>query len=517
MFDITPEDILQLDDVQLRELVARLAAAEAQRDGNSPLCVTWGGSQTAADGGLDVRVELPAAAGSRGSALPRTVTGYQVKKPDMPPGAIKSEMRPGGTLRPVLIELAAVSGAYIIVSSTGTTADLRLQDRRQAMRDALHDCPNADQLHLDFFDRTRLSDWVRDHPGLVLWVRERVGRALDGWRPFGPWSNPGEQEDAPYLTDGRLRIHLGAPDTPNLPVEDAISRLRHILVKPREAVRLVGLSGVGKTRLVQALFDDRIGAHALAKDEAIYTDLNANPTPQPVSLATDLIAQRRRAVLIVDNCGSALHQELAKACAQADSKINLVTVEYDVSEDLPERTQIVTMDTASTSLIEQLILRRHAGLSRIDASTIAGVADGNARIALAIAGAVGDSGNLTRLTSKDLFDRLFWQRNQENLPLLRAAQACSLVFSFEGELDEGEEAELPRLANLINQIVDEMYPLLSELERRDLLQRRANWRAVLPHALANHLAARALEEIRPRRIREQIIDSGNLRLPPVPI
>jgi hypothetical protein len=28
--------------VQLRELVARLAAAEAQRHGNSPLCVTWG-------------------------------------------------------------------------------------------------------------------------------------------------------------------------------------------------------------------------------------------------------------------------------------------------------------------------------------------------------------------------------------------------------------------------------------------------------------------------------------------
>lgn len=512
MFEITPDDILRLDDVQLRELVARLAAAEAQRHGYSPLCITWGGSQTAADGGLDVRAELPPGANDCGPALPCANIGYQVKKPDMPPSSVTAEMRPKGVLRPIFTELAKVSGAYIIVSSTGSTADGRLQERRQAMRDALHDCVNAGQLYTDFFDRRRLADWVLGHPGVLLWVRNTVGRNLEGWHPFGNWSNPSEAADEPYLVDGRLRIHLGAPSEPDLPVEVAIDRLRQMLLNPPEAVRLVGLSGVGKTRLVQALFDDRIGTHSLPKSEAIYTDLNLNPSPQPVSLATELIAQRRRVILIIDNCGSALHQELAKVCSQPESSISLITVEYDVREDLPERTQVATMDTASVSLIEQLVLRRYHALSTVNAHTIATAADGNARIALAIAGTVSASDNLTRLTSTDLFDRLFWQRQQEDRSLLRAAQALSLVYSFDADDDEGAAAELPRLAKLAGQDVDDMYSFLAELERRELLQRRANWRAVLPHALANYLAGRALDEIPLRRIKEQIVESGNQRL-----
>lgn len=512
MFDISPDDIFQLDDEQLRELVARLAAAEAQRLGHSALCITWGGSQTAPDGGLDVDADIPAHDLPPESALPRPRTGFQVKKPDMQPAEIKSEMRPKGILRPVFADLAAARGAYIIVSSAGSTAYGPLQARRRAMRDALHDCPNAEQLYMDFFDRTRLADWVRDHPGLVLWVREKIGRVLDGWRPYGLWSNPTEANSAPYLVDDRLRVHVRASDTRDVTIMEAIARLRQLLAQPGKAARLVGLSGVGKTRFVQALFDDKIGKHALAKDEAVYTDMAANPTPQPVSLATDLIAQRRRAILVVDNCGSTLHRQLAQTCAQAGSKVSLITVEYDVQEDIPEDTDVITMDTASAGLIEQLVLRRHPTMSRIAAHTIASAADGNARIALAISGAIGRSDDLTRLSSKELFDRLFWQRQQEDKALLRAAQACALVYSFDAELEDGDEAELARLASLINQDLGEMRAAVAELERRELMQRRGVWRAVLPHALANYLAARALEEIHPGRLQAHIVDSGNLRL-----
>jgi hypothetical protein len=58
MFDITGDDIAALDDASLRELVALLSEAEAQRQGCSSAAVTAGGDQNAADGGVDVRVEL---------------------------------------------------------------------------------------------------------------------------------------------------------------------------------------------------------------------------------------------------------------------------------------------------------------------------------------------------------------------------------------------------------------------------------------------------------------------------
>lgn len=82
MFEITDDQIAALNDVDLRELVARLCEAELESQQMSPAAVTWGGNQTAADGGLDVRVALPATASVDGY-IPRVQTGFQVKKPDM--------------------------------------------------------------------------------------------------------------------------------------------------------------------------------------------------------------------------------------------------------------------------------------------------------------------------------------------------------------------------------------------------------------------------------------------------
>ena len=85
MFEITSDDIALLNDTDLRALIGRLCEAELRRQGNPVSHVTWGGSQTAKDGGLDVHVALPPGASVSGF-IPRPETGFQVKKPDMPRG-----------------------------------------------------------------------------------------------------------------------------------------------------------------------------------------------------------------------------------------------------------------------------------------------------------------------------------------------------------------------------------------------------------------------------------------------
>jgi hypothetical protein len=514
MFDVTPEDIASLDDEILRELVGRLAAAELVRFGQSPLAVTWGGSQTAADGGVDVRIDLPPGA-IAGANIPRSAVGYQVKKSDMPRGAILGEMKPGtnaqskGALRPAIAALAAVNGAYIIVSANGATADGRLEERRLAMRDALSDCPDADRLHTDFYDRTRIATWVREHPGLVLWTREKAGRAIAGWLPYGNWSNPTEAPDARYLIDDRLRIRMDGQDGDGVTVQDAIIRLRQALAQSRASVRLVGLSGVGKTRLVQALFDPRVGTDALPPAAAVYTDFHENTVPQPEGMAANLQAQRRHAILIIDNCGADTHERLTKQCQQSGSLISLLTVEYDVRENLLEETEVVTIDTASPSLVEDLLLRRYHDLSRENAHTIAEASGGNARIALAIAHTVKKADSLAGLRSAELFGRLFRQRHDNSDALLRAAEACALVYSFNSEVAAGELIPLAQMAGMD---VTELYRHVQELRERQLVQRRSTWRAVLPHALANYLASKALDRIPSEMIRSLLVDSDQPRL-----
>lgn len=189
--ELTGEHVATLGDEDLRSLVVKLCEAELRRTGRPSSAVLAGGNQTAPDGGVDVRVQLESTgrvlagdtvtnladltAGSTAlDFIPRADTGFQVKCEDMPAGATINEMRPKGVLRDSIKELIARKGAYVIVSSKGTVADAFLAKRLKAMREAVVDQPGHQDLKLDFYDRDRLARWVRQYPGVEMWLRERV-------------------------------------------------------------------------------------------------------------------------------------------------------------------------------------------------------------------------------------------------------------------------------------------------------------------------------------------------------
>jgi hypothetical protein len=512
MFEITADDIAALSDDDLRSLVARLCEAEIRRKGLSASSVTWGGDQNAADGGLDVRVDLHKRTGIQGF-VPRAATGFQVKKSDMPPKEIDREMRPKGRVRTVIRDLAQLSGAYIIVSSKGSVSDSALRNRREAMKKAVKGVKGARSLALDFYDRGRVATWVRDHTGMILWVRHKIGKSIQGWRSYGAWAYASDDARAHYLLDDKLRVRTGRRDGGNgVSAADGLVIIRDALRDPRKIVRIVGLSGVGKTRFVQALFDRRVGKRSLDPSLAIYCNMADNPDPQPVGLASDLIASKTRAVLVIDNCPPDLHRRLSETCRSPDGLVSLVSVEYDIRDDDPEATDVFRLEPSSEALIEKLVRARFKTISQIDAKTIATFSGGNARIAVALAGTVGKNETLGGLTDEELFGRLFQQRHDHDPSLLLIAQVASLVYSFQGEAITGEEAELPILAGMIGKDVNEVFRGVANLQSRDLVQQRGVWRAVLPHAIANRLAAMALQNIPSETIEAKLVYSGSARL-----
>lgn len=319
MFEISGNDITNLGDSDLRSLVVRLAIAELRKKGCPLSSVTAGGNQDAADGGLDVRIECPSGI-TDPDFVPRRLTGFQVKKPDMSASAIRDEMRPKGVLRDVIRELANASGSYVIISLQGSVADKPLADRRQAMRVALNDVPNAAQLHTDFYDRDRLATWVNEYPGIAAWVRGKVGRPLYGWSGVADWEGGGSTALKPYLSnDKACLIDERSREGKHLTITEGIACLRAGLSQPRQCIRLIGQSGVGKTRLVQALFEEDVGEDALDSSLTVYTDYSEETDPTARDMARELIASRQRAILIVDNCNPATHSELACLCSSAAS------------------------------------------------------------------------------------------------------------------------------------------------------------------------------------------------------
>jgi len=512
LFDITGDDIAQLNDANLRSLIGLLCEADYRLAGLPTKGITWGGHQDARDGGLDVvvRDDVPP---PRKSFVPRSVTGFQVKKPDMRPAEIRKEMRPGDVLREEIKALMRDGGAYIIVSSGSSTTDRALKNRIGAMKEAVANENDHQDFHLDFLDRGRVATWVRMHPSLILWVRNKIGRNLKGWRPYENWAKSPGGIDEEYLLDSKLRLHDDTKSAKEwMSVEDGLLKLRAALSAPGTSVRLAGLSGVGKTRLVQALFDERVGKQALNPSQALYTDMSDSPDPDPRTFAEQFIADKTRAILIVDNCPPDLHRRLTQTCSGSHSTVSMLTVEYDVRDDLPDETSVFRLEPASEEIIEELIRKRFPHISQIDARTIANFSGGNARVAIALANTVRTGETLSGFRDEELFERLFRQRHDSDEYLLISAEACSLVYSFEGKDANSEKSELKFLASLIGKPVADFYRDVRVLKDRELVQSRDAWRAVLPHAIANRLAKLALESIPKDNLVQAFLNSGSERL-----
>ena len=80
---------------------------------------------------------------------------------------------------------------------------------------------------------------------------------MTGWQSYGAWAYDLQGADGIFLVDDEVRFRTssmaGAPG----------------MSAPRAAIRLVGLSGVGKTRFAQALFDATLGSDALSPSAAL--------------------------------------------------------------------------------------------------------------------------------------------------------------------------------------------------------------------------------------------------------
>lgn len=90
--------------------------------------------------------------------------------------------------------------------------------------------------------------------------------------------------------------------------------------------------------------------------------------------------------MIIDNCGAELHRKLAAKIANSDCTLSLITVEYDIDDDVQENTDSFKLEPASGDLMERILESRYPGVSAPSRHVIAKFSDGNSRVAIALFG-----------------------------------------------------------------------------------------------------------------------------------
>lgn len=509
IFDIDKDDLLRLSDVLLEELIARLAEAEVSANGYSPAYVRWSGSINAPDGGIDIHVQVPVKNLSTGF-LERPDTILQAKKHSMGKSAITREMYGDEQLSATISEQAQKGGSYIIVSLADDCSPTMRADRLNVMQEALKNDPTSDKIRLDFYDRSKLAQWLRQHPSVLLWVKEKLGQGYSGWKPYGAWSHPPSGMEDTLIDDEGVVITL--PQGMKLGIKGAIGPLRELIRTTSKAVRLTGLSGVGKTRIVQALFDETIGVNPLNRTEVVYVDTGDSPDPSATAMLERLMSEGRTATLVLDNCPSELHSSLAQKVSADGVKVRLITIEYDISDGKPQTTEVIHIEAVGPQIAEKLLLRRFPAVGQLNSRRIAEFADGNARVALAIAERVEEGESLAKLSDEQLFSRLFEQRKFSNDDLREQAEILALVYSFSVSSSGDEGNELNILASILDTPRSKLFRAVNLLSERHIIQQRSHWRAILPQVIANRLAASALSSFPVDEVREAFEQANSPRL-----
>ncbi len=257
------------------------------------------------------------------------------------------------------------------------------------------------------------------------------------------------------------------------------STLKQEFSKQRTSIRIKGLSGLGKTRLI---FEVVLDSTQEIKDMVVYVDVATGDSNLKGNIRR-AIELGFRGILIVDNCKAELHTELRREIEREDSQVQLVTLGHGL-EKLSgiNELQVLQFDTPH---IKQLLESQY-GNQIPDLDRIAAFAQGFPQMAVLIADArLLNDPEVGKLSDDELAKKLLGEITEKEQLILRG---CSLFdrFGLDGDVSD----EFKYMADEIVQVShDEFYRCIKKFEARGLIDVSGRFGQLVPKPLAVRLAS----------------------------
>ena len=465
-FEIQSADVNELNDIQLTQLLKVLLHAEASRFGLAQRSVEVALNIYTSDGGEDGRISWKGEPEST-DYIPNRLTLFQ-NKATKATNYGKELLTKKASLKPMVEEVLDAGGSYIAFTSQELNPKQK-QASIKKMRGALESLGKAysDSCEIKIYDAAQIAGWANMYIPAIVAIQNWIGRPVErGLKTFELWN---EYEDFSRLSF-----------TPVASRQNIIDALKSELIKPRSCFRIMGLPGLGKTRTAHQVFCE----NQLLKNLVVYID--ANHAPQIDSLVADWVSLALEVILVVDNCDYRLHERLVNEVTRRDSKISLLTLDYNFDNNF-RVTKIFTLEALEDNELLQLL--KPVYLNRLpDLDRITSFAQGFPQMAVLLAEArLNEDPKVGMLTEDELANKLLWRRGEEeNIDHLKILQVCSL-FDFFG-IDKEQEYQLQFIASVVGLNIDMVFECVQEYSRRGLIDRRGRFGQVVPKPLAIRLA-----------------------------
>lgn len=480
-FRVESSDINDLTDLQLTKLLDLLLRLEARAFGIAEKAVEVALNIRVPDGGEDGRIQWHGGPDST-DFIPQRFTQFQNKATDIGPTKCANELvTSGGEVKPMVEEALTNGAAYVLFTTQEQNQDQKTANVA-AMRKRLEDLGKAyaQTANIQVYDASKIAGWVNRYLSAIVAVLNWVGRPLErGLKTWADWGQHPEYESFPFVADPERR--------------DAIAGLRELLPKTRKCARCMGLSGLGKTRLAFEIFRDRGPTDDLSK-RVVYVDSSANLNIP--GLVTDWVQCGIEGIFVVDNCDISLHDRLRREVQRLDSKLSLLTLDYNV--DRAGETEIVHLKPMADEYIKEM-LHPVYGEKISDLDRIVTFAQGFPQMAVLLAASrLEKEPEMGRLNDDDLARKLLWGGEQSNGNAEKILRGCALFDKF--GLEDEARSEYKFIADrVVGVSFDEFYDCVRRFEQRGLIDRRGRYARIVPKPLAIRLAAEWWKATRPER------------------
>jgi hypothetical protein len=501
LFEITHEDIKQLNDSQLTDLLRRPLHLEAARSGIAARSVSVALNIDVPDGGEDGRIQWKRGPKST-NYIPSRLTMFQNKARDMGPKACADEMHQEGSvwLKARTEEVLDARGSYVLFT-TQPLNGRQIADRIKAMREAIRGAGRsyADKADLHIYDANKIRDWTNHYiPAVIAVCRGRGRPLLPGMQTWEHWSENSEFQGFPFV--------------PCDTTDRYIAQLRQDLAEPHRAARIIGLSGLGKTRLALEAFRPLSQGQEFTPDlhhRVVYIDA-AFEIPILAATVSSRCTQGYEGILVVDNCDLHLHQQLQTCIQHSRSRFSLLTLDYNPDEKSDVST--IRIEQSPDSLIQAILKLVYKNLPDAELDRIARYAQGFPQMAGLLAKArLKEDREMGNLRDDILLEKLLWGRKSRNDQARKVISACALFEHLGFTADREEEYRF--VASHIARIdADDFYRHVKEFQQHGVIDERGRYIRVVPLPLAVRLAADWWRGCSPTRAKQLIawVMPGNL-------
>lgn len=425
----------------------------------------------------------------------------------MGPIACKNELLnpDGDRLKTKVGEALGEGACYVLVNSEQLNPD-QIDKRVEKMREAVRESEDEIDLEsatFEVLDATKIVNWARKYPSAITLIRDLT--ALPSPTGFVRWKV--------WTTEGANKPGFSAKLVVTDDVDRNIEWIRSRLSEGGTVSRLVGLSGLGKTRMALEALRMPEDTEAAPEQAALnrltlYVEPKNIGIPRLVRTVRKLVQTGRQAIVVVDDCKFQLHDKLGAIVNREGSNIRLLTLHHETEKGkgLGERRKI-TPESQKPVVQKMLADSPEANdLSEADADRIEQFAQGFPLAAekLLEVWSEGGIGGDT-LTNPELVRKMLF--GSEEKPEKRHLIRCCALFAFFGVKDEVKH-QLTFIAEEIAGVSrNRLHRLCNELERRGIMQQQGRCVHVRPLPLALRLAAEWWETV-PRDQAQNLVENA---------